>query len=299
MAPRCPSWAWPPVTEAVKVVMDLGYRHIDCTHKLQNEREVGLAIQEKLKRQGMKREDLSILSELQRTYHEKSMVKGACRRCWVTWLDPLNLYLIHCSTGFKARQEYFPLDGEGYVIPSDTSFVDTGEVDEGLVKAIRVSNLNHLQIGKILTNLWSATHPSPGEVNPVLPGQRHPGDRLQSPRPPDRPWAKPEDPSLLEDPQIKAIDCTAIGNLVMIPKSVTPEHIAENFQVFDFELSSMDMTALLNYNGNWRVYASHKDYPFTGEFLSCGCLSPQVPHIPPLLRSLVWPLPLGGGSVTC
>ena len=43
-------------------------------------------------------------------------------------------------------------------------------------------------------------------------------------------------------------------NLVMLPKSVTPSRILENAQLFDFELSKEDMSAIKALNQNYRVY---------------------------------------------
>jgi 2,5-diketo-D-gluconate reductase A len=54
-----------------------------------------------------------------------------------------------------------------------------------------------------------------------------------------------------------------IGNIV-IPKSVNPERIASNFDVFDFELSDDDVTSVSSLDNGTRLGPDPRTFNFTG-----------------------------------
>ncbi|XP_053956410.1 aldo-keto reductase family 1 member B1-like [Anastrepha ludens] len=283
------------VTMAVMHAIKVGYRMIDCAHVYENEQAVGKAINDCIKKCIVKRDEIFITSKLWNTYHRPEMVvEGCCRSLKDLNLSYLNLYLIHWPMGYKEGKELIPYDACGRILSSRVDYVDTWQamedlVQRGFTRSIGISNFNMKQIERILKIAKIKPVVNQVECHPYLNQMRLMAylkkkkialvaySPLGSPA---RPWAKPDEPYVLDDNMIKSIAfqqgrtaaqvCIRYqiqrGNAV-IPKSVTPSRIESNFEVADFELGDEEMKIIDKLDKGFRVVplsklSSHPYYPF-------------------------------------
>ncbi len=213
---------------------------------------------------GCAREDVYLVTKLWNADHGYDSTLAAfdasVDRLAVEYLD---LYLIH------------------WPMPAKNAFVDTFKAfahlrDQGRIRSIGVSNFEpeHLQILVDGTGIVPAVNQI--ELHPLLQQQELREMHAQLGIATEA-WSPLGRGSLLSNPALIALADThgktaaqalirwhiQLGNIV-IPKSVTPERIVSNFDVFDFELSEQDMASISSLGDRTRLGPDPRTFNFTG-----------------------------------
>lgn len=233
--------------EAVAEALKCGYRLIDTAAAYMNEEDVGAAIAEG----GIPREELFITTKLWNRDHANGNYRAALETSLKKLgLDHIDLYLIH------------------WPLPSFDNYVAAWKEleqlrDEGLIRSIGVSNFEPEHLERLAHE--TTTVPAVNQI------ELHPGFNQEELRTycdehgiVIESWSPigGQVGSLLSDPKLAKIASVhsktpaqivirwhlQLG-FVVIPKSVRAEHIRENFDVFDFELSDEEMATVSDLEG--------------------------------------------------
>ncbi|GIH93724.1 oxidoreductase [Planobispora siamensis] len=236
-------WQVPDAEAAVAVAtaIEAGYRSIDTAKLYRNEEGVGRAV----RASGVPREELFITTKLWNDDHGyDSALRAFDASMDRLGLDYLDLYLIH------------------WPLPAHGKYVETWRALEkvyadGRVRAIGVSNFPVEQLEHVLEEGEVVPAINQIELHPMLPQAElrafHAEHGILT-----EAWSPlGQGRGLLDEPVLAELAAEhartpaqvvlrwhlQLGNVV-IPKSVTPSRIAENFDVFGFELDAGDMAAI-------------------------------------------------------
>lgn len=238
----------------VAVALEAGYRHLDTAELYGNEAGVGRG----LRSSGLPRDDVFVTTKVwndQQGY--ESTLRAFDRSMDRLGLDVVDLYLIH------------------WPAPRQDLYVETYRAlekirQEGRARSIGVSNFQTHHLERLLGETDIVPVINQIEVQPWLQQRelREFGDARHIVTEAWSPLARGrilEDPVLLRLAERHGVSTAQIvirwhlqSGLVVIPKSVTPSRIAENFDVFGFELTADDLAEIEGLDSGERV-GSHPD----------------------------------------
>jgi 2,5-diketo-D-gluconate reductase A len=231
----------PEDTQAVvEEALEVGYRHIDTAAAYRNERGVGAAIASS----GIPRDEVFVTTKLWNSQQGYESTLGACEKSLQRLdLDHVDLYLIH-----------WPVPTEGRAFDTWRAFERIHE--EGRSRTIGVSNFRIEDLEMLEREAETQPTVNQIELHPHFPQAELRAWHLEHGIATES-WSPLAQGDLLVNETISSVaarhDRTPAQvilrwhlqlDCIVIPKSVTPKRIRENFEVFDFELSDEDTTEI-------------------------------------------------------
>lgn len=226
--------------KVVTTAIDAGYRHIDTATLYANEKAVG----EGIRRSGIDRSELFVTTKVWNADHGfDSTLRAFDLSMDLLGLDVLDLYLIH------------------WPAPAQDRYVDTWRALEqlkadGRVSSIGVSNFHPHHLERLFAETEIVPAVNQIELHPWLP-QREARKFHDDRGIVTEAWSPLARGRILGNPTLDLLAAKhgvsvaqvvirwhlQLGNVV-IPKSATPSRIAENVDVFGFELDEDDLAGI-------------------------------------------------------
>jgi 2,5-diketo-D-gluconate reductase A len=227
---------------AVSAALEIGYRHIDTAEMYGNEKEVGQGIRDA----GLDRADVFVTSKLNNGFHKPD----DARRAFGQTLEALNsdyvdLFLIHWPLP--------TLYGGDFV---STWKVLEGFAKDGRARSIGVSNFQPAHLDRLADETDTVPAVNQIEVHPYFTNEqvraygRDHGIATEA-------WSPIAQGEVLDDPVINRI-ANGRGKSpaqvvlrwhiqrgdIVFPKSISPDRMKSNFELFDFDLDGSEMDAI-------------------------------------------------------
>jgi 2,5-diketo-D-gluconate reductase A len=229
--------------QTVSEALAAGYRHIDTAQAYGTEPAVGKAITES----GIAREQIYITSKLANANHHPDDVKRSFEQT-LSYLgvDQIDLFLVHWPLP--------TLYGGDYV----STWKAVAElVADGRARSAGVSNFQPDHLARIIAETGITPAVNQVELHPyfanptVIEACAQHGIAIEAHSPLGHNNAELDDPTIQ---QIASIHDRSVAQVILrwhmqhghiaIPKSARPERMAENINIFDFELSTDEMNAI-------------------------------------------------------
>lgn len=270
-------------TDVCRKAIEVGYRHLDCACDYGNEAEVGQGIAQAIDEGLCERDDLWVTSKLWNTYHAAENVLPACQKTLDDLgLEYLDLYLIHFPIAqryvpFETNYPpgwFFDSNAENPVIEearvpiSETWQAMEELAKSGLVRNIGICNFGTSQVRDLLSYakirpavLQVETHPyltqekllrycneqkiaytafSPlGAQSYFSLGMANASEAAMK-----NPVVKKIAGSVGKTPAQVLLRWGIQRGTAVIPKTSSAERMVENIDVFGFELTQDQMTAI-------------------------------------------------------